>query len=131
MPLVSFFFYDIRHIKKSAFLAGTPSLKFERRPQNCLISWIFRQCLEKHWQNKSVVLEGFKMNYFNTLVTKAWCVFTSFLIDNKGASGIEYAIIATIAAIAIALFSTGDDTIADRIEAVLTSVKNALPTTAE
>ncbi|MCG6418237.1 Flp family type IVb pilin, partial [Vibrio fluvialis] len=75
-------------------------------------------------------LEGFKMNYFNTLVTKAWFVFTSFLIDNKGASGIEYAIIATIAAIAIALFSTGDDTIADRIEAVLTSVKNALPTTA-
>ncbi|ELS8948625.1 Flp family type IVb pilin [Vibrio fluvialis] len=70
------------------------------------------------------------MNYFNTLVTKAWFVFTSFLIDNKGASGIEYAIIATIAAIAIALFSTGDDTIADRIEAVLTSVKNALPTTA-
>ncbi|MBY7996253.1 Flp family type IVb pilin [Vibrio fluvialis] len=63
------------------------------------------------------------------LVNKTWCVFTSFLIDNKGASGIEYAIIATIAAIAIALFSTGDDTIADRIEAVLLSVKNALPTT--
>lgn len=71
------------------------------------------------------------MNIFNHLTTKAWCVVSAFLSDTKGASGIEYAIIATIAAIAIALFSTGDDTIADRIEAVLTGVRDALPTTAD
>lgn len=71
------------------------------------------------------------MNTFNHLATKSWCIVSAFLSDTKGASGIEYAIIATIAAIAIALFSTGDDTIADRIEAVLTGVRDALPTTAD
>lgn len=69
------------------------------------------------------------MFLFKDLTTKAWCSLISFLHCNKGASGIEYAIIATIAAIAIALFSTGDDNIAARIEAVLDNVKEALPTT--
>ncbi|KAB0461866.1 MULTISPECIES: Flp family type IVb pilin [Vibrio] len=65
------------------------------------------------------------------LTIKTWCKFISFLHCNKGASGIEYAIIATIAAIAIALFSTGDDNIGARIESVLTAVRDALPTTVE
>ena len=63
------------------------------------------------------------------LIIKAWCKGCAFLYDNKGASGIEYAIIATIAAIAIALFATGDDNIADRIEGILNTVKDALPGT--
>ncbi len=58
--------------------------------------------------------------------TKVWLSFILFLADKKGASGIEYAIIATIAAITIALFST-EGSIADRIEGVLTDVQNALP----
>ncbi|QXO18343.1 MULTISPECIES: Flp family type IVb pilin [Vibrio] len=69
------------------------------------------------------------MFLFKDLTTKAWCSLISFLHCNKGASGIEYAIIATIAAIAIALFSTGDDNIAARIEDVLNTVKDALPAT--
>lgn len=66
------------------------------------------------------------MLIFNQLTTKAWCLVTSFLYGTKGASGIEYAIIATIAAIAIAAFTTGTDTIATRITTVLNTVKNAL-----
>ncbi|XAW88874.1 Flp family type IVb pilin [Vibrio sp. CDRSL-10 TSBA] len=70
------------------------------------------------------------MFLFKDLTTKAWCSLISFLHCSKGASGIEYAIIATIAAVAIALFSTGGtdgDSIADRITAILDDVKSALP----
>ncbi|WP_154115493.1 Flp family type IVb pilin [Vibrio cincinnatiensis] len=61
------------------------------------------------------------------LIIKTWCKGYAFLYDNKGASGIEYAIIATIAAIAIALFTSGDDSIADGIKKVLTDIKGVLP----
>ncbi len=63
----------------------------------------------------------------NLLIMKSWCNLCAFLVDRKGASGIEYAIIATIAAVAIALFATGDDNIADRVTGVLSDVKDALP----
>lgn len=63
---------------------------------------------------------------FNTLVTKAWCSVVSFFYSTKGASGIEYAIIATIAAIAIALFTT-EGSIGERITGILETVRDALP----
>lgn len=70
------------------------------------------------------------MFLFKDLTTKAWCSLISFLHCSKGASGIEYAIIATIAAVAIALFSSGGengDSIASRITKILNDVKSALP----
>lgn len=71
------------------------------------------------------------MNGINHYTTQLWCKLSAFIRDDKGASGIEYAIIATIAAVAIALFASGDDNIADRIEAIMQSVKDAMPTTVE
>lgn len=70
------------------------------------------------------------MNIINDMLVKAWCGVVSFAEDKKGASGIEYAVIATIAAVTIATFATGNDTIADRIEQIFTNVKDSMPTKA-
>ncbi|MFB9135328.1 Flp family type IVb pilin [Vibrio olivae] len=66
------------------------------------------------------------MRLFNQLESLLWKHFSRFILDKNGASGIEYAIIATIAAVAIALFA-GEGSIGDRISAVLTTVQDALP----
>nr|WP_321460535.1 Flp family type IVb pilin [uncultured Vibrio sp.] len=69
------------------------------------------------------------MNGINHYITQIWCKLSAFIHDDKGASGIEYAIIATIAAVALALFASGEDNVAARIEAIMQSVKDAMPST--
>lgn len=59
---------------------------------------------------------------------KVWCQCAAFLQDKKGASGIEYAIIATMVAVVIALFvGSGENSIGDKITGVFNSIFKALP----
>lgn len=58
---------------------------------------------------------------------KVWCQCAAFVQDKKGASGIEYAIIATLVAVVIAAFITTGG-IGDKIKSVFESISTALPT---
>lgn len=62
---------------------------------------------------------------------KLWCQCAAFVQDKKGASGIEYAIVATLVAVVIGTFIvTGG--IGDKITGVFTNISDALtPATAE
>ncbi|ANQ28642.1 hypothetical protein BA894_19725 [Vibrio natriegens] len=71
------------------------------------------------------------MNHVSLFFNKVFCHFASFCNSERGASGIEYAVIATIAAVTIAASASGNDSIADRIAEIFSQVKAALPTTTE
>ncbi|MHC6530131.1 MULTISPECIES: Flp family type IVb pilin [unclassified Vibrio] len=66
------------------------------------------------------------MNGINHYTTQLWCKLSAFIRDDKGASGIEYAIVAAIAAVAIAAATLGDSTITDKITEIFTSIRTAL-----
>ncbi|WP_417879654.1 Flp family type IVb pilin [Vibrio sp.] len=68
-----------------------------------------------------------KIQSVNDFLTQAWCKLVAFSRDEKGASGIEYVLIAVMVAIVIALFTTGMGT---QIKAELNKVLEALGGTA-
>ena len=60
-------------------------------------------------------------------MTQAWCKLAAFSRDEKGASGIEYVLIATIAAVVIAGFvGTGEGSIGEYITNTLNDIKTAI-----
>lgn len=65
------------------------------------------------------------MKTLRNLMTNAYCKVAAFAKDEKGASGIEYAIIATIAAIAIAVFASSSG-IANAITDIFDKVEDAV-----
>lgn len=67
-----------------------------------------------------------KIKNLNNVMTQAWCKVAAFSRDEKGASGIEYVLVATIAAIAIALYVGVDGSIGTQIKATLDDVKDAI-----
>lgn len=64
-----------------------------------------------------------KIQSLNDYITQAWCKLAAFSRDEKGASGIEYVLIAVMVAIVIALFTTG---IGAQIKIELNKVIHAL-----
>lgn len=66
------------------------------------------------------------MNGINHYTTQLWCKLSAFIRDEKGASGIEYAIVAAIAAVAIAAATLGDTTITEKIKDIFTSINSSL-----
>lgn len=50
-----------------------------------------------------------KIKSLNNVMTQAWCKVAAFSRDEKGASGIEYVLVASIAVAAIAVFVIGTD----------------------
>ncbi|MGO1189906.1 Flp family type IVb pilin [Vibrio casei] len=67
-----------------------------------------------------------KIQSLNDYMTQAWCKLAAFSRDEKGASGIEYVLVATIAALAIALYVGSDGSIGSKIKTALDSVVTAL-----
>lgn len=65
-----------------------------------------------------------KIKSLNNLMTQAWCKVAAFSRDEKGASGIEYVLVASIAVAAIALFAVGTD-IGTKLTAYLTDITTA------
>lgn len=57
---------------------------------------------------------------------KVWCQCAAFVQDKKGASGIEYAIVATIVAVVLGTFISTTD-IGAQIKGVFTSISTSLP----
>ena len=66
-----------------------------------------------------------KIQSLNDYLTQAWCKLVAFSRDEKGASGIEYVLIATIAAVAIALFLQGTD-VGEIVKNILDKFGNAI-----
>lgn len=65
-----------------------------------------------------------KIKNLNNVMTQAWCKVAAFSRDEKGASGIEYVLVASIAVAAIALFAVGTD-IGTKLTAYLTDITTA------
>lgn len=62
-----------------------------------------------------------KIQSLHDYMTQAWCKLAAFSRDEKGASGIEYVLVATIAVVAIALFASTSG-IGDKITGILTDI---------
>ncbi|HBV77729.1 MAG TPA: Flp family type IVb pilin [Vibrio sp.] len=54
-------------------------------------------------------------------MTQAWCKLAAFSRDEKGASGIEYVLVAAIAVVAIAIFVSGSG-VGARLTGILTDI---------
>lgn len=65
------------------------------------------------------------MKYLNEITLQAWCKLRNFSREEKGASGIEYVLIASVAVLAIALF-VGDGSIGVKLQGILDGIKDAI-----
>lgn len=67
------------------------------------------------------------MKYLNEITLQAWCKLRSFTREEKGASGIEYVLIATMVAVVIAGFlGLGEGSISGEMKTILGNIKEAL-----
>lgn len=64
-----------------------------------------------------------KIQSLHDYMTQAWCKLVAFSRDEKGASGIEYVLVAAIAVVAIALFVSGSG-VGDRLTGILNNIKD-------
>ena len=69
-----------------------------------------------------------KIKSLNNVMTQAWCKVATFSRDEKGASGIEYVLVASIAVAVIAAFVMGSN-IGTTLEGYLTAITTAFTTT--